>query len=62
MLDLMLINQEEMFVYIKAVDSLGYNDHKMVEFRIMKGREKSKGKHHNEERQESRFRLALESV
>lgn len=51
-----------MFVYIKAVDSLGYNDHKMVEFRIMKGREKSKGKHHNEERQESRFRLALESV
>lgn len=58
----MLINQEEMFGYIKAVDSLAYNDHKMVEFSIMKGREKSKGKYHNEELQESRLLLALESV
>lgn len=60
----MLINQEEIFGYIKAVDSLGYIDHKMVEFRILKvkGREKSKWKYHNEELQESGLWLAQESV
>lgn len=44
LLDLMLSSNERLFGAVKVRGSLGCSDHKMVEFRIMRGRSRTKSK------------------